>query len=38
MSGRQPAIDFVGVPSWRWCGNKVDKAARPGAQHQEGTI
>jgi flavin-dependent dehydrogenase len=30
------AVDHVGVPSWRWCGDMVDKAAPPGAQHQEG--
>jgi hypothetical protein len=32
------AIDLVGLPSRRWCGNTVDRAARPGAQHQEGEV
>jgi hypothetical protein len=37
MSELQRAVDLVGVPSRRWCGDKVDKAARPDAEHQEGT-
>jgi hypothetical protein len=30
------AVDHIGVPSWRWCGNVVDRAARPAAQQEEG--
>jgi hypothetical protein len=30
------AVDLIGVTSWRWCGDEVDQAARPGAARQEG--
>jgi hypothetical protein len=38
MSERMRAVDYVGVPSWRWCGDVVDEAARPAAEQQEGTL
>jgi hypothetical protein len=37
MAPVNEVIDLVGVPSRRWCGNKVEKAARSAAEQQEGT-
>jgi hypothetical protein len=36
MSEPARAVDLGGVPSWRWCRNEVDEAARPAAQQYEG--
>jgi hypothetical protein len=33
---RSEAVDLVGVPSRRWCGDEVDKVAGPDAKHHEG--